>query len=489
MQSVAKPQLHGRRDLGTASLPSTVQDVLLNFRACFTRPSFENLTTLLIGWIMCLGRHSVSRVIQAGKGVSGKKKHHSALYRFLSRARWVADSIGHALVELLLPFLPPEILVLVDDTLCRRNGPHVFGAGFHHDGARSSYGRGSKAGAHVAFAFGQSWVVLALWVPLPWNPERGIAIPVLFRLYRPKKRCPAASYRKRTELAAELLAVLASWLPAERRVHVIGDAEYACRTLVRAMKPSSTFTGPMPLNAALYDQPGAYQGMGRRRLKGKRLSSPAAFAEDPSVPWQKLRVFIYGKKVSILVKARRCLWYSVAGNRPVLMLVTRDPSGRMSDRAFLSTNAQRPIEQVLAAFARRWELEVTFRNTKQSMGLEEPQNGWWRRKAGTPAPPRRPGPNPHARRGETAVRHTVPLAFVAYAVVIIWYFRNGRREHDVCRARRDAPWYRHKTAPSFIDMLAAMRRQLWISRLSKGAAMKRIHTNVFNALPGWLLAA
>ncbi|MGH6932575.1 MAG: hypothetical protein ACREEE_09100, partial [Dongiaceae bacterium] len=74
---------------------------------------------------------------------------------------------------------------------------------------------GTTTGAHVSFSFGHSWVVLALWVPLPWNAERGIAVPILFRLYRPKKRCPEGKYRKRTELAAELLAILASWLPAD----------------------------------------------------------------------------------------------------------------------------------------------------------------------------------------------------------------------------------------------------------------------------------
>jgi hypothetical protein len=159
------------------------------------------------------------------------------------------------------------------------------------------------------------------------------------------------------------------------------------------------------------------------------------------------------------------------------------------DRAFFSTDASRPAHEILETFARRWELEVTFRNTKQSMGLEEPQNGWWRRSAGTPAPPRRPGPNPHHRRGEAAARRTAPLAFVAYAAVVVWYFKHGRRDRDVGRVRREAPWYRHKELPSFLDMLASLRRELWTSRLSRGSTLKRTRTNVWKALPQWLLAA
>lgn len=489
MQSVAEPQLHWRRDLDTASLPSTVHAKLLTFRPCFTQPSFENFTTLVVGWIMCIGRHSISRVVQAGRGAT-RKKHHSALYRFLSRARWVADSVGHALLDLLLPWLPHVILALVDDTLSRCNGPHIFGAGMHHDAVRSSYGRGAAAGAHVSFAFGHSWVVLALWVPLPWNADRGIAVPILFRLYRPKKRCPEGKYRKRTELAAELLAILASWLPADRPLEVVGDAEYASRTVVRGLKPGVIFTGPMSMDAALFAIPGPYRGMGRKRLKGARVPSPKALAEDQSVPWRKVKAYIYGKRVSILVKQQRCLWYTVAKNRPLRMIVTRDPSGKMpGDRAFFCTDARRPAHEILRTFARRWELEVTFRNVKQSMGLEEPQNGWWRRRAGTPAPPRKRGPNPHARRGEIAVRHTVPLAFIAYATVVAWYFTNGRCEQDVGKARRAAPWYRHKLTPSFIDMLAAMRREIWTSRLSARPEMKHTPSKVRDLLPSWLLAA
>ena len=47
------------------SIPITVLAILESFRGCFTRPSFENFVALVGGWVLCQGRHSISRVVQA----------------------------------------------------------------------------------------------------------------------------------------------------------------------------------------------------------------------------------------------------------------------------------------------------------------------------------------------------------------------------------------------------------------------------------------
>jgi len=488
MHGVEKLLKHRRRDLKTASIPSTVGALLWSFRYCFSLPSFDSFVTLVTGFILCPGRHSISRVIQAGLP-SAPRKHHSTLYRFLSRGRWLADSLGHMLFHLLLPLLPAEILAIVDDTLCHRSGPHLFGAGMHHDASRSTYGRGTAAGRRVEFAFGHNWVVLGIWVPVPWLARRGLAVPILFRLYRSKKRCPTAEYRKRTEIAVELLSLLAQWLPPGRRLHVTGDAEYFCRTVIRGLPDGVAGTGPLPMGAALFELPGPYGGRGRRPTKGKRLPTPKALAADRSAAWVKLVLPIYGRNVDILVKTLVCLWPTVAGHRPVRVVITRDPKGRIEDRVYGCTDAKRSVEEILSIFSRRWSVEVAFRDAKQAMGIEDPQNGWWRRKSGTKAPKKRPGPNPRGHRGETATEHTFPLIFAAYGIVIVWYLQHGDRAADVAQARREAPWYAHKTGVSFEDMLAALRREIWAARISANPLLRRVLKNVWDLLPRWLLAA
>lgn len=73
------------------------------------------------------------------------------------------------------------LVVLGDDTLARKGGKRIALASMHHDPLLSS--------ARKPFAsFGQVWVVLALWVPLPFGSGRVFALPVLFRLYVGAKR-------------------------------------------------------------------------------------------------------------------------------------------------------------------------------------------------------------------------------------------------------------------------------------------------------------
>lgn len=470
-------------------IPSSLQDLLICFAPCFTKPALQSFATLITGWISCIGRHSIARMIQASSNRS-HIKHHSSLYRFLSHGAWQVDLLSKTLFSLLLPLLSKEIFLIIDDTLCTRSGPHIFGAAMHFDAHSSTYGHRSSQGAKTFFAFGHNWVVSALWLPLPWASHRGIAVPFISRLYRSKTSCPPDQYRKRTNLAAEMALLIAAWVPSNHRLHLLADGEYACKTVVRSLPPGVTFTGPMVMDAALYDLPTSpsHQQRGRPRKKGRRLPSPKQLAHDQSFPWSTVTVPIYGRMVSVHVKSQRCLWYTVAGQQPITMIVTRDPAGRLQDRAFFSTNDQISIEDLIAAYARRWEIEVAFRNLKQDMGIQDPQNGWWRRPHGSPRPHKKPGPDPHPSKGHTAIKHTMALALASYAIVIVWYLRHGDHNADVARVKAEAPWYRHKATPSFSDMLAALRRKLWLSFLQH-PDLSRLDQKFAAHLSLWLLAA
>lgn len=472
-----------------STIPTSFQPLILAFACAFTSPSFGNFVTFISGTILCTGRHSLSRIFQAGVG-PGRKKQHAAFYRFLSRAQWNLDELGRILFGLLCPFLSEEILAAVDDTLCHRSGPHLFGAGMHHDASRSTYGRGSASGRQVFFAFGHNWVVVSVWVALPWNGPKGLAIPILFRLYRSKKLCPAEEYRKRTELAAELVQVLAHWVGPKRKLLVVADHEYACQTLIGDLLPWVTFIGPMPMDAELYALPGPYRGRGPRPKRGARLPSPKKLADNAEIPWKSIVVSIYGcKEVTLQVKTQVGLWYRVTRVHQVRMIVTRDPSGRLQDRAYVSTDPNRSIEEIVVNFSRRWPLECTFRNAKQIMGLEDPQNGWWRRWRIRRRRAQRPGPQPKGNKGRQAVERTVPMILLAYTLVVLWYFLHGRPSRDVRTVQSNVPGYAHKREPSFTDMLAALRQEFWVSRFSAYPLLRPLAKKIVRLLPYWLRAA
>jgi len=87
-----------------------------------------------------------------------------------------------------------------------------------------------------------------------------------------------------------------------------------------------------------------------------------------------------------------------------------------------------------------------------------------------------------------AVERTAPLCFLSYGIAVVWYLHHGKPQEDVARAMAEAPWYRHKREPSFSDMLAALRRQLWASRFSDEAPLEPGSSRTLE-LPGWLLAS
>jgi hypothetical protein len=91
---------------------------------------------------------------------------------------------------------------------------------------------------------------------------------------------------------------------------------------------------------------------------------------------------------------------------------------------------------ILEGYARRWTLEVTFRDTKQHLGLADPQS-----------------------QAARAVRRTAPFALLAYALVVLWYAEHG--QVGPTNAWPVRPWCRGKVAPSFPDMLTALRCIGW----------------------------
>ena len=385
--------------------------LLLACRPCFTQPSFSSFWALACAWILCSGRRSVTRVIQSAQ--LGRFKHFCAFHRFFSQARWNLDDLAHCVFQLLLPFCPEVLIGAVDDTLARKSGRHIWGAGMHHDPLRSTQ-------KHPFFSFGHSWVVLSLHVSFPFAPQKTWALPVLVRLYRKRmssKRAPGRNgkpetkqtgqatekqYRTRPQLALEMIQVVARWL-GTRKLRVLGDSEYAGGSISRLLPANAELISRMTMKAALFETPPApAAGRGRRRKKGRRLPSPEQMAQDPGRSWIKTTVRIYGRKVKVCYQSIDALWYPSAGPRLLRIVVVRDPRGHRRDDCFFSTDLTLKPPQILETFALRWSLEVCFRDVKQFLGFEDPQN-----------------------RVSRATQRTAPLVFYIYDLVLLWHAQSG----------------------------------------------------------------
>jgi DDE superfamily endonuclease len=280
-------------------------------------------------------------------------------------------------------FCEDVLLAAVDDTLARKSGRHIWGAGMHHDPLRSTQKR-------PVFAFGHNFVVFYLQVALPFAPNKYWAFPSLVRMYRKRqtdKRAPgkggklerkqtgqatAKQYRTRPELALEMIQIVASWLP-DRLLRVLGDSEYAGQSISRHLPANTKLISRMNMKAALYLPPPKTAKRGRRRKKGDRLPSPFQMAQDEKANWIKTTVPLYGKQVKLWYQTIDALWYPSAGQQLLRIVVVRDPSGRRRDDCFFSLDLTPPATQILETFSRRWPLEVCSRDVKQFLGFEDPQ--------------------------------------------------------------------------------------------------------------------
>ena len=111
----------------------------------------------------------------------------------------------------------------------------------------------------------------------------------------------AKQYRTRPELALEMIQIAASWIP-HRRLRVLGDSEYAGKSISRHLPVNAKLITRMNMKAALYTPPPQETALrGRRRKKGDRLPSPLQLAQNQKAKWIKTTLTLYGKQVK--------LWY------------------------------------------------------------------------------------------------------------------------------------------------------------------------------------
>jgi hypothetical protein len=250
--------------------------------------------------------------------------------------------------------------------------------------------------------------------------------------------------------ARQMLLLVRRWWP-EREIVAVADSGYAaialldrCRRFL-PKKPVTFVTRFLRLDAALYEpapprKPGQ---IGRPRLKGKRLPTPAAVAEDPSTTsWASLTLANWygGGERAVEVASATAIWYHT-GLPPVPLrwVLIRDPQGKFAPQALLCTDllTAEPA-RILSWFVMRWRMEVTFQEARRHLGVET-QRQW----------------------SEKAIQRTTP-ALLLGLFSLVTLLAHQRMAQEGTREFRQAAWYR-KAHPTFSDALALVRRELlWV---------------------------
>jgi hypothetical protein len=434
----------------------------------FTQPSFLTCSELLMGWLMCLGKHTLFRVGHCvhPQDVPDHSQRHGldSYYNFFERSAWAPKDLAYRVAVLVLTRLKPlgAITVVIDDTLAHKRGKSVWGLGWFRDAVASTKKR-------VATASGHNWVVLAIAVCVPFTSIPILALPVLARLHLPGKDQPSCA-----QLAREMLAEFRGWFP-DRFLVVVADGAYACKEVLGELPQQVKFVGRMRGDAAIYDPrvPRARKGQrGRKAKKGPRLPSPkeaAAKADRQRTQtadglWQEVQVTVYGVRRALLAVAYEAVWPRVLGLRPIKVVVVRDPEGSMRDCYLFSTDLNATLDWVIVQFSWRWAIEVLSRASKQVMDVEAPQHFC-----------------------QESVEKLAPWVWSMQSVIMVWYGTAGHESAEAAEMRQrmgewDSEW-------SLRHMIQVLQRCLLNATIDPNSANHTQLRDMVQALQNWALLA
>lgn len=386
---------------------------------------------VVAAWIVCLGRRTISRVWET----TGQTEHrnHAGIYRLFSEAVWNWDEVCRLLLLRVLAFVPGvRLWVVVDDTLAHKRGAKVAFGGIFLDAVLSTK-------KHKVFRFANNWVMLGVVIELALRPNRYFCLSILWRVYEKRGRKAKQEHRTKSQLAAEMVAVLAEWLP-QRKILMLGDSAYLGKHLLRQRPANVDALGPIHWKAALYEALVEPQG---RQKHGRRWPNPKAILANEHRWPSRLETITFKngveRELAIKVITGVC-WYATAGPQAVQVVLVHDPKGQWRDEALVCTDVTLSAAEVITGYCRRWSVEVAFCDAKQLLGFHDPQV-WC----------------------AASVERAAPMAWFVGTLVVCWYELAGQHGPQ---AHRHRPWYKHKQTPTFADMLAACRLQLWQEWLS-----------------------
>ncbi len=240
----------------------------------------------------------------------------------------------------------------------------------------------------------------------------------------------------------QAVKLISRWL--KRPWVLIGDGGYACVRLALACVHGSIqviLISRLRLDAQLYGfpslpvpgRPGPKPKKGRRlRPLSERLGEVLAFGKDICVLW-------YGGQYKMLrILSGTCLWHT-SGWPPVAIrwVLVVDLAEPHRAEAFFSTDVDLKPEQIIEWFVLRWNVEVTFEESRRHMGVET-QRQW----------------------SDLAIARTTPVLLGLFSIVcwLAYHLSQGMRITP-----RTSAWYL-KSEATFSDVLALVRRTLWAEK-------------------------
>ena len=148
------------------------------------------------------------------------------------------------------------------------------------------------------------------------------------------------------------------------------------------------------------------------------------------------------KSIGMVVKRKKSallsgihLWYS-SGEKPlpIRWVLVIDPDTNEAE-AFFSTDMKLAPEQIINWFVLRWNIEVTFEETRAHLGIET-QRQW----------------------SDKAIARTTPCLMALFSLICLFAIEMLKNQPLPILS---TAWYNKKGEATFSDIFAFVRRQIW----------------------------
>lgn len=324
------------------------------------------------GLLFARGRRTVASWLRACAAGRDYKRYYYLLGSVGRKAPAIAGTVLRILHDRSPTDRPGTPLVFaIDDSPTRRYGPHVEGAGKHHNPTPGPAGSKFRSG-HVG----------ACLARLVQHPRWGaIALPILSHLYIRANdiggmaACYGWSFRTQLELAAARI----EWLVPRRGkghppIWVVTDGAYAKRPfLKRVLAAGVTVISRLRGDAASWSLPPVvapdHRGRGRPPIYGKQRIDRAPRAGQTR-GWQTGTFTLYGRRVVKTYKTSLATYKPVGG--VIRVVLVREPDRWV---ASFATDPTLSVAALLEGVADRSALEQVFHDVKEVHGAGQQQ---WR---------------------------------------------------------------------------------------------------------------
>ena len=302
-------------------LPTKTTSALRYFLSAVTKPQIKHFLLYLVGLIWLIKFHSTREI-----AVQFAKSLPDNLQRFLNGSPKKRQRLLEANQTLIASRAnrSREVLVIIDDTTCSREGKKIQGLGIHH--SADGLLRGQCAVTCI-LKFGAEC--------LAWTIAG----------YQPKSASPQGTFKSKIDLALEILTSLQDQLRTS--VTVLMDSWYTCAPVLNPIIEAGwRFVAALKSNRIL-------EIGGKKIIVSHLAKGPRTYKTVQLSKKRKLKV------------AKKLVWLPKVGR--ILLFITK---GGAKEVRFLITNDLDMTEsQMVELYRERFGIEIFHKDIKQHLAF------------------------------------------------------------------------------------------------------------------------